>query len=53
VLETEDEPEQRRLAAAVRARDGDELAPLDLQRDVTQDVRTVPVRERHVLESNG
>src|SRR5262245_19874323 len=33
-LEPEDEPEQRRLAAAVRARDGDELALADPQVDV-------------------
>ena len=47
-LEPEREPDQRRLAAAVRARDGDELALLDPQVDVVQDGRAVPVGERRL-----
>ena len=44
-LEAEREPEQGRLAAAVRAGDRDELALLDAQVDVLQHLRPLAVRE--------
>jgi hypothetical protein len=49
-LEPEDEPHQRRLAAAVRARDRDELARLDAQRHVLEHVGAAWVGERHAVE---
>ena len=52
-LEAEREPEQRRLAAAVRAGDRDELAGLDAQRDVVEHARALRVREVDVLELEG
>jgi hypothetical protein len=49
-LEAEQQPQQRRLAAAVRAGDGDELAPLDHQVDVLEDGPAAGVGERHALK---
>jgi hypothetical protein len=49
-LEPEREAEQRRLAAAVRAGDGDELAGGDDQIDVAQNRLPVQIREVDVLE---
>ena len=43
-LEPEDEAQQRRLAAAVRAGDGNELACGDTQRDAVEHEDAVPVR---------
>jgi hypothetical protein len=51
-LETEDESQQRRLAAAVRSRDRDELASTDLEGDIAENERAVPVGERDVVESD-
>ena len=53
LLQPEDEAKQRRLAAAVRPGDRDELAALDGELHVTQHGRTVPVGKRHMLEANG
>ena len=49
-LEPEREPEQGGLPAAVRARDGDELARFDRQIEAREDRRPVPVPEGHVAE---
>ena len=49
-LEPHNEPDERRLAAAVRARDRDELAPVDLEVDVAQHGRAVPVGKRRTVE---
>ena len=53
LLETEDEPQEGGLAAAVRPGDRDELPLADLEGDVAKDQRTVPVRERDMVEANG
>jgi hypothetical protein len=50
LLESEQDPKQRRLAAAVRAGDRDELADADAEVDVAQHGRTVPVCERDLPE---
>jgi hypothetical protein len=49
-FEPEDDPHERRLAAAVRARDGDELALADAEVDVFEDALSGPVTERDALE---
>src|SRR5438093_876286 len=49
-LEPHDEPYERRLSAAVRPREGDELALRDLEVHVAEDVRSVPVAEGDALE---
>ena len=49
-LEAEREPQQRRLAAAVRAGDRDELALLDAQVDVSQHRRPLAVGEVDAVE---
>jgi hypothetical protein len=49
-LETEHEPDQRCLAAAVRACDPDELPLFDAQIDIAQDGRTGCVGESQVAE---
>ena len=49
-LEPEHEPQQRRLAAAVRPRDRDELARCDGERDVLEHPDARPVAERDVVE---
>ncbi len=49
-LETEHEPEKRRLAAAVRPGDRDELSGADLERDVLEDANAGPVAERDAVE---
>ena len=49
-LEAEHEPEQRRLAAAVRPGDRDELAGRDGERDVLEHGDSGPVVERDVGE---
>ena len=49
-LEPEHEPQQRRLAAAVRPRDRDELARRDRERDVLEHADPGPVAERDAVE---
>ena len=49
-LETEHEAKQRRLAAAVRAGDRDELAGVDAQGDILEHTNAGPVAERDALE---
>jgi hypothetical protein len=49
-LEPEDDSHECRLAAAVRARDGDELALADAEVDVFEDALSGPVTERDALE---
>ena len=49
-LETEHEPEQGRLAAAVRPGDRDELAGADRERDVLEHPDARPVAERDAVE---
>jgi hypothetical protein len=49
-LQPEDDAYERRLAAAVRARDGDELALADPEVDVFEDALTGPVAERDPFE---
>ncbi len=52
-LEPEDQPQERRLAAAVRAGDRDELPRRDLEGDVLQHRDARPVGERDVAELDG
>ena len=52
-LEAEDEPHERRLAAAVRAGDRDELALADPERDVLEHALARPVAERDAVELDG
>jgi hypothetical protein len=49
-LQPEDDPYERRLAATVRARHGDELALADAEVDVFEDALSGPVAERDPLE---
>ena len=49
-LQPEDESEERRLAAAVRAGDGDELTCGDAQRDGVQNADAVAIGERDAVE---
>ena len=49
-LEPEHEPQQRRLAAAVRPCDRDELARRDRERDVLEHADAGPVAERDAVE---
>ena len=49
-LEPEHEPEQRRLAAAVRAGDRNELARRDRERDILEHADAGPVAERDAVE---
>jgi hypothetical protein len=49
-LQAQNEPDQSRLAAAVWAGDGDELALLDAQVDLAKHGRAVSVRERDVAK---
>ena len=51
LFQPDDDPDERRLAAAVRSRDRDELAAFDLEVDVAQDRRRVAVSKGHLLES--
>jgi hypothetical protein len=53
LLEAEHEPKERRLAAAVWARDRNELTRLRGETHVAQDERSVSVRQRDVVEANG
>ena len=50
LLEAEQDAEQRRLAAAVRAGDSDELALVDRKADVAEHRRPAWVGEGHALE---
>jgi hypothetical protein len=52
-LKAEYQSEQRRLASTVRARDCNELAPVDREVDVPQHGWTVAVGEGHAVEANG
>jgi hypothetical protein len=52
-LEPEHEPHQRRLAAAVRSRDRDELALRDLEADPFEDGGAAAVAEADVAELDG
>ena len=49
-LETEDQPQEGRLAAAVRPGDADEGAGLDRQRDVVENRRPSAIGERDALD---
>jgi hypothetical protein len=51
-LEAEQDAHQRRLAAAVRSGDGDELALAQLEIDVLEDALTRPVAEGHPCEQD-
>jgi hypothetical protein len=50
LLEADGDAQKRRLAAAVRACDGDELAGFDLEVDVVQDLGTTRVGEADVTQ---
>jgi hypothetical protein len=50
VLEPDGDAEERRLAAAVRAGEGDELAGLDLELDIVQDLGSTRVGEADVTQ---
>ena len=52
-LEPERHAEERRLAAAVRAGNGDELARLDREVDVAEHRRPAGVGERDAAERDG
>ena len=52
-LEPEQDSDERRLAAAVRARDGDELALAQLEIDVLEHALAGPVPERDAAELYG
>jgi hypothetical protein len=53
VLEPDGNAEERRLATAIRAGDGDELSGLYLEVDVVQDLGPTRVGEAHVTELDG
>jgi hypothetical protein len=52
-LEAEHEPEERRLAAAVRPRDRDELSARHLEVEALEDGRAARIREGHSVEHHS